>query len=280
VTINLGVIGRSSPWVERTWSATEVMLYALGVGAGQDPTQELEFTTENSSGVALQVLPTFALVLSGAPIDDLGDFDPAMRVHGEQRLELHRPIPVEGRARTRTVCSAIWDKGSGALFEFDSTLEDAATGELIATSRMGSFVRGEGGFGGRRGAPAALRPRPERPPDHRVTYDTRAEQALVYRLTGDRAPSHSDPVVARRGGFARPILHGLCTYGFVGRALLHSVCGSQPARFTSMSARFKAPVTPGDTLIVSIWTSPDGAVFEARNQGGAVVLDRGEATLG
>jgi acyl dehydratase len=102
----------------------------------------------------------------------------------------------------------------------------------------------------------------------------------VYRLTGDRAPSHSDPTVARRGGFARPILHGLCTYGFAGRALLHSVCGSQPARLKSMSARFKAPVTPGDTLIVSIWTSPDGAVFEARNQGGAVVLDRGEATLG
>jgi hypothetical protein len=197
VSINLEVIGRSSPWVERAWTSTEVMLYALGVGAGQDPCQELEFTTENSSGVALQVLPTFALILSGAPIDDLGDFDPAMRVHGEQRLELHRQIPVEGCARTRTVCSGIWDKGSGALFEFDSTLEDAATGELIATSRMGSFVRGEGGFGGPRGAPVAPPPPPQRPPDHRVTYDTRTEQALVYRLTGDRAPSHSDPTVAR-----------------------------------------------------------------------------------
>jgi acyl dehydratase len=170
----------------------------------------------------------------------------------------------------------MYDKGSAALVVTESTAVDAATGDPLVTTRGSIFIRGEGGFGGDRG-PAADWAMPSGPPDAQVTYPVPGDQALLYRLTGDRNPLHSDPKFAARGGFDRPILHGMCTYGYTGRALLHAVCGSDPGRFLSMEGRFTRPVMPGDELTISIWADGGTAYFRT-TVGGQPVIDRGRLT--
>jgi acyl dehydratase len=277
----VGVAGEPG---ERSWTSTDALLYAIAVGAGLgDPLRELEFTTENSAGIEQQVLPTFGVLIArgGRAGRSLGSFDPAMLVHAEQAFELHRPLPVAGTARTISTVTGIYDKGSGALVVSENVAVDAGTGEPLVTSTGSAFIRGEGGFGGERGPRdgGGRWERPEREPDLRVEEHTRPEQALLYRLTGDRNPLHSDPKFAARGGFSRPILHGMCTYGITGRALLHAVCGSDPARFGSMSGRFTHPVLPGETLVVSIWREDGGALFQTARQDGTVVIDRGRVRV-
>ncbi len=262
---------------ERSWTSTDALLYAIAVGAGLgDPLRELEFTTENSAGIEQQVLPTFGVLVArgGRPGRSLGSFDPARLVHAEQAFELHRPLPVAGTARTTSTVTGIYDKGSGALVVTESVAVDAETGDPLVTSTGSAFISGEGGFGGERG-PRDVWERPERDPDLWVEEQTRPEQALLYRLTGDRNPLHTDPKFAARGGFSVPILHGMCTYGFTGRALLHALCDSDPARFGSMSGRFTRPVLPGETLVVSIWRDDGGGLFQTAKQDGTVVIDRG-----
>jgi acyl dehydratase len=173
--------------------------------------------------------------------------------------------------------TGIYDKGSGALVESENRAVDAVTGEPAVTTRASTFIRGEGGFGGDRGTsqPWEL---PDRAPDYKVIQQTRPEQALLYRLCGDRNPLHADPGFAARGGFSRPILHGLCTYGFTGRALLQELCGSDPNRFIAMSGRFSRPVLPGESLVVSIWVGESGtAQFQTAKEDATVVIDRGTA---
>jgi acyl dehydratase len=284
MSLDHSLVGVASEPQEHSWTSTDALLYAVGVGAGLgDPLQELEFTTENSEGVTQQVLPTYAVLIARAGVGrKLGDFDPALLVHAEQGFELHRPLPVQGTVRTVATVTGIYDKGSGGLVASENVAVDAATGDKLVTSRSSVFIRGEGGFGGDRG-PSDGWHRPEREPDHRVLQPTRPEQALLYRLSGDRNPLHADPKFAARGGFSRPILHGLCTYGVTGRALLHAVCGSDPARFRSMSGRFSRPVLPGDTLVVSIWLPDearadqpsDTALFQTATEDGSVVIDHG-----
>jgi acyl dehydratase len=279
MALDHSLVGVPSEPQERSWTSTDALLYAVGVGAGLgDPLQELEFTTENSEGVTQQVLPTYAVLVAQARAGRrIGDFDPALLVHAEQGFELHRPLPVQGTVRTVSTVTGIYDKGSGALVFSENVAVDTATGDDLVTSRASVFIRGEGGFGGDRG-PGDGWHRPDREPDHRVVQPTRPEQALLYRLSGDRNPLHADPKFAARGGFSRPILHGLCTYGVTGRALLHAVCGSDPARFRSMSGRFSRPVLPGDTLVVSIWLpegSGDTALFQTATEDGSVVIDHG-----
>ena len=274
-----GLIGVPGEPQERSWTSADALLYAVGVGAGLgDPLQELEFTTENSEGITQQVLPTYAVLIAQVRSGrSLGTFDRALLVHAEQSFELHRPLPVAGTVRTVSTVTGIYDKGSGALVVAENVAADAATGEPLVTSRSGTFIRGEGGFGGDRGASEPWQ-RPEREPDQQVQLPTRPEQALLYRLSGDRNPLHADPKFAARGGFSRPILHGLCTYGVTGRALLHALCGSDPARFRAMSGRFSRPVYPGQTLVVSIWlpeADDDAALFQAATEDGTVVIDRG-----
>jgi acyl dehydratase len=275
------VVGLSSEPQLRSWDSKDALLYAVGVGAGLgDPLQELEFTTENSQGVEQQVLPTYGVLISQARgARSLGDFNHAMLVHAEQYVELHRPLPVAGTVRTVSTVTGIYDKGSGALVASENKAVDAESGEPLVTTRSGVFIRGEGGFGGERGPDQLGGPpweKPDRAPDHAVPLETRPEQALVYRLSGDRNPLHVDPKFAARGGFDRPILHGLCTYGVTGRALLHALCGSDPARFGSMYGRFSRPVWPGDTLTVSIWENGDGtSLFQTTRPDGTVVIDRG-----
>jgi acyl dehydratase len=277
--MNLDAVGSTSEPVTRSWTSTDALLYALGVGAGApDPTGfELEYTTENSAGVDQRVLPTFATIVGvgGGSRATLGTFDPAQLVHGEQSIELHRPITSDGTVRTTSVVAGIFDKGSGALVVIESNTVDAGTGVACFSTTSSLFIRGEGGFGGDRGPSAAVRDRPGREADEVVSYTTRTDQALLYRLSGDRNPLHSDPVFAKRAGFDRPILHGLCTYGFTGRALLHALCGSDPARFRSMHGRFSRPTYPGDTLTVSMWVDDDAAVFRTENQRGETVIDAG-----
>ncbi len=277
MSLDHSLVGVQGEPHERSWTSKDALLYAIGVGAGLgDPLRELEFTTENSEGVEQKVLPTYGVLLAqAATARSIGNFDRAMLVHAEQYVELHRPLPVEGTIRTSSRVTGMYDKGSGALVESESVAVDPATDEPMITIRSSTFIRGEGGFGGDRGTAAPWQ-LPDRAPDHRVIEPTRPEQALLYRLSGDRNPLHADPKFAARGGFSRPILHGLCTYGFTGRVLLHELCGSDPARFTSMSGRFSAPVLPGESLVVSIWGGEDGAaVFQTAKEDGTVVIDRG-----
>jgi acyl dehydratase len=278
MSLNLDLVGQTWESPGRAWTSADAILYALGVGAGaQDPLAELSFTTENSHAVAQQVLPTFAVMLGGAGAGPkLGDFNLAQVLHAEQTVSVKGPIPTDGRSRTTSRLAGIYDKGSAALIAMESSLFDADTGRLIAEVGTGIFVRGEGGFGGERGSSPAWE-LPDRPADHVVVYPTRPDQALLYRLSGDRNPLHSDPWLAEQAGFGRPILHGLCSYGFTGRALLHTLCGSDPAGFGTMSARFAAPVLPGQELAVHIWDDGETSCF-ATKVGERVVLDRGQFT--
>ena len=276
--INHDAVGTKSEPARHRWTSKDCLLYAVGVGAGaDDPSHELPFTTENSQDVDQRVLPTMAVVLGvgGGAFGALGTFNPAMLVHGEQSISLAREIPVEGESESVTEIVGIYDKGSGALVVVESTSTLVGDGEPLFTNRSGLFIRGEGGWGGDRG-PSSSFAVPDRAPDHEVTYPTRIDQALTYRLSGDRNPLHSDPKFAAMAGFPRPILHGLCTYGFTGRALLHSLCGGDPARFRSMSGRFSSPVFPGEALTVRMWREGDGeALFQTVGPDGRVVLDAG-----
>jgi acyl dehydratase len=287
VPIDPNALGTRSEARTRSWDSKDALLYAVGVGAGQEPTDsaELPFVTENSNGVDQLVLPTMAVVLpdvTGA-FANIGSFNPAMLVHGEERVTWHHPIPVAGTVSTVAEITAIWDKGKGAVIEVtgrcelvdDPTGTGGGSGPLFDVV-MSVFIRGEGDFGGERGPSGPRNAPPERDPDHRVRLTTRPEQALVYRLSGDRNPLHSDPTFAALAGFDRPILHGLCTYGFTGRALLGALCGHDPARMRSMEGRFSAPVFPGEELTVEIWDGGDGsATYRTLGEDGRVVIDSG-----
>jgi acyl dehydratase len=204
-----------------------------------------------------------------------------MLLHGEQGVTVHGPIPPEGRVDTITKIVGIYDKGKAAVVRLESESTYVDGGKPAFTTRFAAFIRGEGGFGEDRGPEIVDPPKmPDRKTDHEVTYATRPDQALLYRLSGDRNPLHSDPSIAKFAGFDRPILHGLCTYGVTGRALLHELCGSDVAKFGSMDARFSKPVYPGDTLTVRMWDEGGGAtIFQTVNQEGTVVIDGGRFRL-
>ncbi|MEU6075687.1 MaoC/PaaZ C-terminal domain-containing protein [Micromonospora sp. NPDC047074] len=256
--------------LHRLWTPTEAILYALGVGAGQhDPAADLHLTTENSTGHHQRVLPTFASLLAADP-PPLGD--PATVRHAEEAVTLFRPLPPAGQVHTTAAVTALHDQGSGALVQQVSQLRDPA-GTALATVRRAMFVIGAGGFGGRR-AHGTPWHGPTGPPDHRFVTTVRADQALLYRLSGDRNPLHSDPAVAGRAGLPRPILHGLCTFGFASRLLL-PVVGDDPTRVRHVRARFTAPLYPGGRLTVHAWRRPYGVVFRADDEAGRTVLDRG-----
>jgi acyl dehydratase len=279
--INPDAVGSRSEPTRQAWTSKDALLYAVGVGAGHEPLDELQYTTENSIDIEQKVLPTMAVILGfgGGAFANIGDFNPAMLVHGEQSIELHREIPVKGEIETVGEITGVYDKGKGAVVVTESVSTLVSDGEPLFTKTMSAFIRGEGGWGGDRG-PANTWERPDGDPDHSVTYTTRPEQALIYRLSGDRNPLHADPSFAAMGGFDRPILHGLCTYGFTGRGLLHSLCDGDSARFRSMYGRFSSPVFPGEQLTVNVWRTGDGsAVFQTEGGDGRVVIDSGTCTF-
>jgi len=281
---------RRFPELAASYSARDTMLYALGVGYGSDPTDErqLEFVYEKN----LRAAPTMAVVLAYPGFwvkePDTG-IDWVRVLHGEQSLELHRPLAPAGKVTGRTRVKALVDKGKdkGALLVHERKLYDEA-GALLATVESLSFCRGDGGFSERPGngprggdpAPPAPPATPDTPPEIVCDLPTAPQAALVYRLSGDFNPLHAEPAVARAAGFARPILHGLATYGVAGHAILKSCCGYDPARLKSLSVRFSAPVYPGETIRTEIWRKGDDLQFRARAlERDIVVLSRGRAQL-
>ncbi len=257
--LNPEAVGSKSDPVEASWTSKDALLYAVGIGAGEN---ELAFTTENTSGVDQQVFPTFPVVIGwgrGSAMRDIGTFNPALLVHGQQAVTLHRPIPVEGTVTITSELVGMYDKGKAAVIVTET--EAVMDGEPLYTNTSSAFIRGEGGWGGDRGPSGPKNVPPDRDPDQAVTYQTSRDQAFVYRLSGDRNPLHTDPTFAAIGGFDRPILHGLCSYGFTGRALLHAICDNDPARFRHIEARFAAPVLPGDALTIKMWSGESGETF-------------------
>ncbi|SDL36965.1 Acyl dehydratase [Nocardioides sp. YR527] len=284
MSLDQSVIGVRSEPEERSWTGADTLLYALGVGAGHDdPLTDLSYTSEHGDDACPEqkVLPTFGVMVTwGARRGGrrMGDFNPAMLVHAEQEVVLHRPLTADGTVSLTSQVTGMYDKGSGALVASEAQAVDPATGEAVVTTRSSVFIRGEGGFGGDPG-PRAASPIPERDPDELVTMPTWPGQALLYRLSGDRNPLHSDPRFAARGGFERPILHGLCTYGVTGRALIGTIAGGDGDAMASMAGRFSSPVLPGETLQVAMWRVDERtSAFQTRKEDGTVVIDRGLAT--
>ena len=273
--LNPEAVGSVGEAHEASWNSKDALLYAVGIGAGTD---ELAYTTENTNGVDQQVFPTFAVVVGwggGSPMRNIGSFNPALLVHGQQAITFHKPIPVSGTVSMQGRITAMYDKGKAAVVVTETVATDVSDGSPMFTNVSSVFIRGEGGWGGDRGPSGPQNVPPERAPDHQVTYQTSPDQALVYRLSGDRNPLHSDPSFAAMGGFDRPILHGLCTYGFTGRALLHTLCGSDAGRFHHIEGRFTSPVLPGEALTVSMWESDDGTALFTTSVGDRAVIDQG-----
>jgi acyl dehydratase len=263
-----------------TWSERDSMLSALGVGAGQDPLEEAELRFVYEKG--LRALPSLATAVSFAPgplAQVAVDF--AMIVHGDQQAIFHKPFPASGELTCDTRFANVWDRGpKGAVLQIESTLKDAA-GDKLATLTAGIFARGDGGFGGPSEGMPEPHPIPERAPDVSLDFATRPEQALLYRLSGDRNPLHADPGLAKAVGFPRPILHGLCTYGVCCRAVLKAFCDYDPARLHSQDARFSAPVFPGETITVDLWRDGEEVSYQARvKDRDVMVVKNGRSLIG
>jgi acyl dehydratase len=263
-----------------SWTPWDTMLYALAVGAGSDPAREgeLGFVLEDR----LRALPTLATVVAwGAGVSpaQLG-IDRRRTLHGAEHILLHRLMPAAGEVIARSRVAAVYDKGDkGAIIERETVLEDVGSGDPLVTLRRTAFARADGGFGGPSDSPPAPES-PDREPDRVLRFATRPDQALLYRLCGDRNPLHSDPEAARQAGFAQPILHGLCTFGICCRGVLEAYCGFDPSRLAEFSARFSAPVVPGDDLEVRLWRDGGEVAFDARVPArDAFVIKGGRALL-
>lgn len=272
MSINLDIIGKRFETSPSTYDQDTVILYALGVGAGVD---EVDFIYEKN----LKVLPTFAVVpfiplLLSVFVPEAG-LNLFKVLHGEQSIILHKPIAPSGTIQTSMVCESIYDKGdSGAIvnLRLESRNED---GDVVFENKAIIVDRSAGNFGGDRGPKTEKVVPPEgKDPDFRVEYTTTKDQAALYRLSGDKNPLHIDPGFAKEGGFDRPILHGLCSFGYAGRAVLHTLCNSDPARLKSFAVRFMNVVYPGDTLITEGWESDtDGTyIIRTTNQDGKIIL--------
>jgi len=258
----------------------DVILYQLGVGAGSPPTDpnELAYTYEKD----LKVLPSFATVArsgAGASVFDVPalKFDPRLLLHGEQDVELHRPLPPEAKLTGRSRIADVLDKEKAALVIVEVVASDAE-GPLY-TNRMSLFLRGEGGFGGPRG-PEVANEAPSRPPGGVVESRTLPQQALIYRLSGDKNPLHADPDFAKAGGFERPILHGLCSYGIVCKAVVDGALGGDPTRVARWQARFRGVAWPGETFETRFWRESERIWVEAWSKDrGQIILSNGCVTV-
>ncbi|MEL7156286.1 MAG: MaoC/PaaZ C-terminal domain-containing protein [Actinomycetota bacterium] len=287
--VNPDAVGAKGDPRRASWTSDDALLYALGIGAGvSDPVgAELEFTTENTAGVDQKVFPTM-VVLFGftskggkSAMSEAGTYDPRMLVHGEQGIKLHRPVPTSGEVETVDEITGIYDKGKGAVVATKTVGTLVDDGQPLYEATASVFIMGEGGWGGDRGPTEKANVAPDRDPDVSVTVATREDQALLYRLCGDRNPLHSDKQFSDVGGFPKPILHGLCTYGFTGRMLLHNLADSDPEKFRGMEGRFSSPVLPGESLTVNMWDDGDGHhIFQTLGGDGRVVLDNGGVDIG
>ncbi|NMV38106.1 MaoC/PaaZ C-terminal domain-containing protein [Ralstonia insidiosa] len=276
--------------VEHTYRIEDTIHYALALGLGHDPTneQELQFVNDYAEGQPV-ALPTMSVVL-GFPGSWMADpetgIDFPKILHGEEQIVVHHPLPSAGTVIAKHRVTRVVDKGPGrgATITYDKDLYDKESGQHLVTVTHTTFARGDGGFSSTNGltdpslpSPA---PMPQRAPDQRVEIATLPQLALMYRLCADRNPLHSTPSVARAAGFERPILHGLCTYGIAGYAVLAQCCGHDPRRLKSLSARFTAPVLPGDKLTVELFNEGGAVLFRVRVAArDKTVLDCGRAEI-
>ena len=271
------------PEVEQTYTRRDTMLYALGVGLGADPLDEnqLKFVYEEN----LVALPTMAIVLGNvAGWHRLGDtgITASHVLHGEQGFRIAKPLPVEGTIVGRTEIEQVLDKGKdkGALILTRTTVREKASGETVCTLTSTSFARADGGFGGPSGPQKTPHAIPERTADLTCDLPTLPQAALIYRLSGDYNPLHSDPAYAKKAGFKAPILHGRATFGVAGHAILKTCCGYDPANLKSMDGRFSSPVYPGEVIRTQMWV--DGNVVTFRStvpERNVTVLNNGRAEL-
>jgi acyl dehydratase len=269
--IDFNQIGKKCGPVPYDYTWKDVVRYALSVGAQTD---ELPFIYENARG-GLKVFPSFTTIVGQGLFVELfkdANIDFSRFIHGEEVIKLHREIPIEGRLLVEGEITNIYDKGKGALIVSRRKIMTEA-GELLAEGEHGIFYVGAGGFGGDPGPKAeTIQPPETAKPDFAVSYHIPENQAALYRLNGDLNPLHLDPEVAKRGGFPRPILHGLCTYGHAARAILYSTCDGNPARFKEFRARFSGVVFPGDTLTTEGWHDSGGRyIIRCRTDRGVVL---------
>lgn len=276
-TLSAELVGTKFEPVQISWTQKDTMLYALGVGS--KPADELDFIYEGKGPL---VLPTYAVIPG---MRAMGNLRHAVKLqlqrllHGEQAIELIRPIPANADITLHSEITEIWDKGKAGVIGVAATAEDADGPMFKSFSSL--FYIGGGGFGGESGPSTKDRNAPpDRAPDIVIEYPTLAEQGAIYRLSGDSVPLHIDPEFASAAGYDRPFMHGLCTYGFVGRAALASLCDGDPARFKSMTGRFADRVQFEDTIVTKIWKTQTGeAILQAEDHNGNVVLSQAKVTF-
>jgi acyl dehydratase len=267
------------PVGEQEMNPRDVMLYGLGIGIGSDPTdkRQLQFVYEDG----LKVFPSMAVVLAGPGFwikDPATGVDWVKVLHGEMGMELHRPIPTEGKLIGKTRVVDVIDKGEGrgALILQERVVTNVDTGDKICTLTSTTFARGNGGFGGPAKKAPAPHTLPERDPDGSIELPTLPQAALIYRLSGDYNPLHADPDGARAAGFERPILHGLCTFGVACHGLVKAVLDYEADRLKKMRLRFSAPIYPGETVRVDYWQDGNTISFRAlAAERDVVVLNNG-----
>ncbi len=260
-------LGAELPGDTFTWDEDQVILYQLGLGCGDPPThpRELAYTYEGS----LRVLPSWGVIpvhhmLAHVPSLPGMDFNPFLLLHGEQDLQIHGPIPTSATVNNAGRVAEIYDKKKAALTILETTTT-TGTGEPLFTNRFSMFMRGEGGFGGPSGPKPANEP-PDREPDQVVQTKTIPQQALLYRLNGDKNPLHADPEFAKTGGFDHPILHGLCTYGIVCRQVVDHLLDGDTSRVARYQVRFRGVVIPGDTIVTSLWREGNRVLIKSDNK--------------
>jgi acyl dehydratase len=264
-----------------SWTRDQVILYHLGVGAGVPATDrgELEYTYEKNLKVlpSFGVIPTFGAIGNIASIPGLS-FNFAMLLHGEQDVEIHQPIPTEATVTNSGRVAGIYDKGKAALVVLEVKTTDEA-GKPLFTNRFSLFLRGEGGFGGDSG-PKAGNEAPARAPDGVISSTTLPQQALIYRLSGDKNPLHADPDFAKMGGFDRPIIHGLCSYGVVCKAIVDKLLGGDVTKVARYQARFAGVGYPGETYLTSYWKEGDKILIQAKSkERDAAIISNAAITL-
>jgi len=265
-----------------SYGDTETMLYAVSVGMGRNAVDPEELGYVFEQGAPLKTLPSMGTVLVPDMFPpDLG-WDFSQVLHIEQRLQLYRPLPVAANLLINKRIAAAYDLGRnlGALVLFEAEARLAKDDTVLFTIGNTIMARADGGFGGPRGkGPAAHRP-PRREPDLSCDLGTRSDQALLYRLNGDRNPLHADPALARRVGYPVPILHGLCTYGVACHAILKTICNYDYTLITGLDARFSAPVLPGDTITTDMWQDGNIVSFQCSvRERDIVVIKNGKCTL-
>jgi acyl dehydratase len=270
------------PIVHR-YSEADTILYALGVGLGSDPVDEdqLQFVYEKQ----LRVMPTFPSVL-GYPWGWIYKVNAGAtrlkHVLAEQGVRVHKLPPPEGEVVSHLRVTHIVDKGKekGALIYTERKVYESSSGDLLCTLSNTMYCRADGGFGGPSGPVPVPQKIPDHVPDKVCELATVPQAALIYRLCGDRNPLHAEPTVARAAGFARPILHGLCTFGMAARAIMQTCCDHDPARLLSLEGRFSAPVFPGETLLTEMWCDGTTVVYRTRvAERDAVVINNGKAEV-